>query len=244
MRRILLSVTAVCFVAGFIATPVASAQQSVNLWVGGFVPAPLDSRGENSGGRSNDVLVRDQDVFAFRFDRFTGPTFGGEYLVGLGNFFEAGAGLGYYQRTVPAIDRDFTDAAGNNVVADFKLRIVPFTATFRALPFGHDAPIQPYVGAGVGVFGWRYSETGDFVLANLQISRGEINTASGAAVGPVVLAGVRVPIGPMAPGFEVRWQNARGTLPITVPPTLGADFNGNVIDLGGFNYLFTFNIRF
>jgi hypothetical protein len=244
MRRLLLSVLAVCFVAGFIATPVASAQQSVNFWVGGFVPAPLDSRGENSGGTSNDVLVNDQNVFVYRFDRFTGPTFGGEYLVGLGHFFEAGAGLGYYQQTVPAFDRDFTDPNGNNIVANFKLRIVPFTATFRALPLGHDAPIQPYVGAGVGVYGWRYSETGDFVLANGFISRGEINTASGAAVGPVVLAGFRVPIGPTAPGFEIRWQHARGKLPVTVPPTPGADFNGSVIDLGGFNYLFTFNIRF
>jgi len=123
---------------------------------------------------------------------------------------------------------------------------VPFSATFRAIAFGHNAPIQPYVGAGVGVYGWRYSENGDFVLANGAISRGEVNTTSGSTVGPIVLGGVRFPIGAVAPGFEVRWQHAKGDLPTnnTLPPGNGNPFLGSVIDLGGFNYLFTFNIRF
>jgi hypothetical protein len=235
MRRILLSVTAVCFVAGFIATPVASAQQSVNLWVGGFAPIGIDSRD------INDVLVQDRQVFLYDFGHFTGPTFGGEWLVALGDHFEAGAGLGYYQRSTTAIDRDFVDPNGLNIAANFKLRIVPFSATFRAIAFGHDAPIQPYIGAGVGVYGWRYSESGDFVLANGAISRGEVNTASGSAVGPIVLGGVRFPIGAVAPGFEVRWQHAKGDLPGN---GTGNPFLGTVIDLGGFNYLFTFNVRF
>jgi len=235
MRRILLSVTAVCFVAGFITTPVASAQQSVNLWVGAFVPNALDTR------VGNDVLVQDQSVFLFDFGRLTGPTFGGEWLAALGNYFEAGAGVGFYQRSTGAIDRDFVDPNGFNIAANFKMRTVPFSATFRALPFGHDAPVQPYVGAGVGVHVWRYSETGDFVLADGTISRGEVNTATGTTVGPIVLGGIRFPIGRAAPGFEVRWQHAVGDLPAPGP---GHDFLGSQIDLGGFNYLFTFNIRF
>src|SRR5215471_2207814 len=219
MRRILLSVTAVCFVAGFITTPVASAQQSVNLWVGAFVPNGLDTR------VGNDVLVQDRSVFLFDFGRLTGPTVGGEWLAALGNYFEAGAGVGFYQRSTGAIDRDFVDPNGFNIAANFKMRTVPFSATFRALPFGHDAPVQPYVGAGVGIYAWRYSETGDFVLANGTISRGEVNTATGA----------------VAPGFEIRWQHAKGDLPGN---GTGNPFLGTVIDLGGFNYLFTFNVRF
>ena len=235
MRRILLSVTAVCFVAGFIATPAASAQQSVNLWVGGFAPTGIDAR------HSGDVLVADKSVFLYDFGRFTGATVGGEWLVALGDHFEAGAGLGYYQKTVPAIDCCFVDPSGFNVAANFKLRVVPFSATFRALAFGHNAPVQPYIGGGVGVYGWRYSEIGDFVLANGVISRGEVNTGSGSAVGPILLGGVRFPIGPTAPGFEIRWQHAHADLPGTGN---GDPFLGTDIDLGGFNYLFTFNIRF
>jgi Outer membrane protein beta-barrel domain len=244
MRRILLSVTAVCFVAGFIATPVASAQQSVNFWVGGFAPIGIDSRDRN------DVLVGDRNVFVYDFNHLTGATVGGEWIVALGDHFEAGAGLGYYQKSTTAIDRDFVDPNGFNIAANLKLRTVPFSATFRAIAFGHDAPVQPYIGAGVGIYGWKYSETGDFVLANGVISRGEVNTASGTAVGPIVLGGVRFPIGPTAPGFEIRWQKAKGELPGngTGDPFLGCTSSPQpcrpVIDLGGFNYLFTFNVRF
>jgi hypothetical protein len=53
-----------------------------------------------------------------------------------------------------------------------------------------------------------------------------------------VLGGVRVPIGPTAVGFEARYQSAKGSLPAN------QDFAGSKIDLGGMNYLFTFNIRF
>ena len=121
MRRWLLSVTrlsAVGAVVGFIATPAASAQQSLNLYLGGFVPTSLDARGTTTGGRSNDVLVRDLDFLDYRFGRFTGPTFGGEWLVGLGDKFDAGLGIGFYQRTVPAADAKFVAPNGNDVVAN------------------------------------------------------------------------------------------------------------------------------
>ena len=248
MRRLMLSLAAVSVVGAFFATPAASAQQSVNFFVGGFVPTPLDSRGDISGGLSNDVLVRDLTYFAFRFERFTGVTFGGEYLVNIGDFFDAGASIGYYQQTVPAVDANFVYPNGASIPADFKLRNAPFTATFRVLPLGHRAPVVPYFGGGVGVNFWRYSESGFFVdypadgsiprTANISDSALTF-VGSGTAVGPVVLGGVRVPIGPMAPGFEIRWQKAQGNLP--GPPVF---FPNRVIDLGGFNYLFTFNIRF
>jgi len=239
----LLSVTAVCLVAGFIATPGASAQQSVNFFLGGFVPTSADARGDASGGSTNDVLVSNQSFLAFRLDGFKGATVGGEYLAGLGNFFEAGAGVGFYQRTVPAVDINYVNPGGSNIAADLKLRIVPFNATFRVLPFGHNAPIVPYVGAGVAVYGWRYSETGQFVDYTPPVGRNPpifngTFVGSGTAVGPVILGGIRVPIGPVAPGFEVRYQGGKGTLPGD------QSFSATKIDLGGMNYLFTFNIRF
>jgi len=245
MRRFLLSLAAVSLVTGFLATPSASAQQTVNFFVGGFVPTPVDARGAISGGLSSDILARDRDFFSFRFDRLTGPTFGGEYLIGLGDFFDAGASVGFYQQTVPAVDRNYVDTlTGANIPADFKLRIVPFTATFRVLPLGHRSPIVPYFGGGVGVYGWRYSESGTFVDYTPPLSRNPRTfngtfVGSGSAVGPVVLGGIRVPVGPLAPGFEVRWQKGQADLP--GPPEFEP---GRTIDLGGLSYLFTFAIRF
>jgi hypothetical protein len=245
MRRLLLSVASVSVVAGFLATPSASAQQSVNFFLGGFVPTPLDARGTISGGVSNDVLAQDRSFFSFRFDDFKGPTFGGEYLVALGDFFDAGASVGFYQRTAPAIDRNYVDTAtGASIPAEFKLRIVPFTATVRFLPMGHHQGIEPYIGGGVAVFGYRYSESGTFVDYTPPLPRNPKTfdatfVGSGSAVGPVVVGGFRVPIGPMAPGFEVRWQKGQANLP--GPPEFEP---GRTIDLGGMNYLFTFAIRF
>ena len=242
MRRLLLSLASVSLVAGFFATPTASAQQSVNFFLGGFSPTPIDARGTGNG--RNDILVNDLSVFSYRFDRFKGVTFGGEYLAGLGDFFEAGAGIGYYQQTVPSFDINYQNQNGGGTInADLKLRIVPFTATFRVLPLGQHAPIVPYIGAGIGVFGWRYSESGDFVdyplngtlPKNPPIFNATFSS-SGVATGPVVLGGIRVPIGPAVPGFEIRWQSAKGNL--------NSDFAAPNIDLGGMSYLFTFAIRF
>jgi hypothetical protein len=245
MRRLLLSLAAVGLVAGFVSTPSASAQQSVNFFLGGFVPTPADARGDVSGGTTNDVLVQDQNFLIFRTDRFKGATVGGEYLVGLGDFFEAGAGIGYYQKTVSAIDANYTNTNGSDIAADLKLRIVPFSATFRFLPMGHHSFIEPYIGAGIGVFAYRYSESGQFVDYTPPIPRNPAifnatYAQSGTATGPVVLGGLRVPIGPAAPGFEIRWQSAKGDL--STDPVTG--FSAPKIDLGGVSYLFTFAIRF
>ena len=126
---------------------------------------------------------------------------------------------------------------GTEIEQTLKLRIVPFTATIRLLPFGNDQPIQPYIGAGVGVYGWRYSETGQFVDRQNNVFTGNF-VGSGAATGPTILGGVRVPTGPAGVGFEIRYQSAQGTLPTD------QGFAGTTIDLGGYNYLLTMNFRF
>ena len=53
MRRLLVSLSAVALISGFVAAPSASAQQSVNFYIGGFTPRALDARSDD------DVLVQD-----------------------------------------------------------------------------------------------------------------------------------------------------------------------------------------
>lgn len=231
-RRLLISCIAVGLFAGFIDTPTASAQQSVNFFVGAFVP-----RGFNARDR-NDVLLRN-DFLVFDMKDFRGATAGAEYLVGLGDFFDAGLGIGIYSRTVPTIYADFTHPGGAEIEQDLKLRVVPITATFRYLPIGHHDAIVPYIGGGVGIYRWNYTETGEFLDLDDNIFS-DTFAASGTAIGPVVLGGVRVPIGSRGSGlgFEVRYQGGKGDLPSN------QGFAGTKIDLGGFNYLFTVNVGF
>jgi hypothetical protein len=245
MRRLFISLSAftlVAIVAGFAAPPMASAQQSVNLYVGGFVPRSLDARSAANGQVSDDVLANDFNFLAFNIKDFNGPTLGGEWLVGLGNNFEAGLGVGFYSRTVPSVYLTQVNSNGTEIAQDLKLRVIPFTATVRFLPLGRHAPIQPYIGAGAGVMRFRYSETGQFVDTSANIFNGNF-VGSGTATGPVVLGGVRFPVGTVDLGFEARYQSAKGDL----PANQGFGFDVSTapkIDLGGFNYLFIVNIRF
>ena len=231
MRRLTTAVFVTCVVLGFVGTPVASAQQQLSFSVGGFSPRPVDARA------TGDVLVKDLDYLAFRVSDFSGPLFGAEYLAGLGDNFDAGIGVGFYQRTVPTVYNDFVNANGTEIEQDLKLRVVPFTATVRWLPMGHHNGVEPYIGAGVGVFNYRYSESGQFLATDKSIFRGTF-VGSGTATGPVILGGVRVPVGSWGVGGELRWQSAEGKLPAD------QDFSGSKIDLGGFSYTFTINVRF
>jgi hypothetical protein len=235
MRRIHRVVWCVGFLAvlgGFVVTPDAAAQQSVNVFVGGFLPRGADSRD------IDDVLVNDLDSYIFRIRDFRGATVGAEYLVGLGDFFDAGLGIGYYSRTAPSVSRDFVQPDGSEIEQRFRLRIAPISATFRYLPLGHSDAITPYIGAGVGIYMWKYTEAGDFVdPTTSEIFNGTFS-GSGTAVGPIILGGVRVPLGRVAIGGEIRYQRGIGDLPAT------EGFAGSKIDLGGINYLATINVRF
>src|SRR5581483_11668468 len=120
---------------------------------------------------------------------------------------EGGLGIGFYSRSVPTLYAFQTFQDGSDINNELKLRIVPFTATARFLPLGHHSGIVPYIGGGVGVFAWHYSESGQFVDANNNIFRNTY-TGSGSAAGPVILGGARLALGQIEPAFEVRWQSA------------------------------------
>lgn len=226
MRRLAMLVVMVA-----VMTPaIASAQQSVNFTIGGFVPRSIDSRD------SNDVLVNNLDFLAFNIKDFNGVTVGGEWLTALGDKFEAGLGVSYYQRSTPAVYLDFVNDNGSEIEQDLKLRVVPFTATVRFLPLGHHG-VEPYIGAGVGVFNWRYSESGQFLANDNSIFR-DTFASSGTTTGPVILGGIRVPVGAWGVGGEIRYQSAKGDL------ASDQDFSGSKIDLGGFTYNFMIHVRF
>lgn len=228
MRRLVL-VSVVALVLGVVATPIASAQQSFTFYIGGFTPRAEDARSRN------DVLVNNLDFLVFNLKDFNTATFGGEYLVGLGDKLEAGLGVGFQQRSVPSLYRDVVNANGSEIEQTLKLRVIPFSATVRFLPLGHGG-VQPYIGGGIGVFRWRYSETGEFVDGSV-IFR-DTFVGSGSATGPVILGGIRVPVGSWGIGGELRYQSAEGDLPAS------ENFAGPNIDLGGFTYTFSVNFGF
>ena len=209
-------------------------RQSIGFTAGGFFPKAEDSRVDG------DVLVADLNDLLFEIKDFHGGSFSGEWLFSLGKYVESGVGVGFYQRTVPSVYRGFVNTNGSEIAQDLKLRIVPISATVRFLPIGKGASVEPYVGGGIGIFNWHYSEVGEFVdSSDGSIFRAQYK-ADGTSVGPVLLAGIRVPFGDVWDvGGEVQYQHAHGDTNPSETALLG-----DKIDLGGIHALFTMHVRF
>jgi hypothetical protein len=221
-------VLAACCIA---ATPVvAAAQQTLNFSLGGFVPRGFDARVDD------DTLVENRNFLVFEMGDFTGGSVAGEWLVPVGEYFEAGAGIGFYRRTVPTVYEDFVDDDGTEIDQDLRLRLVPVSFTVRVLPLGQSNGVQPYFGAGLGIFNWRYSEDGEFVDFRDQSIFRERYVADGNATGPIAFGGIRFAADTFAVGGEIRYHAAEADLP--------NDFVGSRLDLGGWTYTFNIGVRF
>lgn len=237
------------FLAALASAAPASAQvvQSLQFGVGVFAPKGFDSRVDG------DVLVRDafgewlparpdlSDALAFEMADFRGAQTFGEWNVAFGNHIEVGAGIGYYKRSVPTVYYDLVDEQGRDIEQTLRLRITPVTGVVRFLPFGRAGSVQPYVGAGAGLFNYRYSESGRFVDPETLDIFADTFTATGWAPGGVVLGGLRLPL-----GGDVYGLSLEGRYQFAVGETGGIDagFLDEKIDLGGFGFNVGFLIRF
>jgi outer membrane protein W len=246
MKRIWLYASALALGAAAVALAPATAEAQItrvsrgdtNQAIG-FNIGYFGVRGEDAR-IADDVLLVDLDDLAFDVSDFNGGTLAAEYLVGIGDYLEAGVGAGFYRRTVPSVYRGLTFESGEEIEQDLRLRMIPVTATVRFLPAGRGGAVEPYVGAGIGFFNWRYSETGEFVDPFTDEIFRNRYVADGNAVGPVLLAGLRAPVGDVwTVGGELRYQRAEGDLNSSESGLLT-----DKIDLGGWSANFTFGFRF
>lgn len=226
----------------------AQVVHSLNIGAGLFMPRGFDSR------TNGDVLVADltqpevlpgtSGSLDFDIGDFRTASIFGEWNVAFGDRIEVGAGVAYMRRTVASRYLDLIHGerpARPEIEQDLKLRIVPVTGVVRFLPFGRAGSFQPYVGAGIGILNFRYSETGEFVDTTDFAIFEDRYVAKGTAVGPLLLGGMRMPIGGDIYGLTVEGRYQWGT-----GDTGGsnAGFLGDKIDLGGGSLNFGFLIRF
>jgi|SRR5688572_15864186 hypothetical protein len=209
----------------------AAAQQTLNFSLGYFAVRGEDARVDG------DVVNANRTFLAFDVSDFNSASVGAEWLVPLGEFLEAGAGISFTRRTVASVYSDFIDNDGTEIDQDLRLREVPIALTVRVLPLGQRNALQPYFGAGLGIVNWRYSETGEFIDFgnNREIFRDQF-VADGNATGPIVLGGLRYGGETFSAGGEIRYHSAEGDL--------DDRFAGSKIDLGGWTYNFTMGVRF
>jgi hypothetical protein len=214
---------------------VASAQdlgrQTVNFTLGYFTPLGPDARDDD------DVLNANSTFLYFDIDDFNSASVGGEWLFPLARHIEGGIGVSFSSQTVHSVYQDFVDPDGTEVDQDLSLRLVPLAFTVRLIPVSPRSPLQPYIGGGVGLISWRYSEIGEFIDfgAGRTIFDGRF-VKSGFDAGPIVLGGIRFAGDAFSTGFEIRYQWGNGDL--------DSDFAAPKIDLGGWTYNFTAGYRF
>jgi hypothetical protein len=239
-RRAIVGVSLI--VVGALSVPPAQAQdQAFGVTLGYFVLRSEDGRVAGDALNANrciDVTFECEPLL-FDVSDFNGGTIGADWLYGIGDYFEVGAGIGFQQRTVPSVYEFLEADDGSEIEQDLKLRMVPFTATVRFVPTGRRSSFQPYIGAGLGIIAWRYTETGSFVdVFTNDIFRASY-VDSGTELVPVILGGLRAPVGDaFSIGGEVRWQRGDAALSEDV------EFVGDRIDLGGVTYQAVFHFRF
>lgn len=222
------------------ATPAQAQDQGFSVSLGYFAPRGEDSRADGDVLNANRCIDTAFACEPLLFDvgDFGGATIGGEYLIGIGKYLEAGVGAGFYQRTVPSIYEFVTRPDGTEIEQDLKLRVVPITATLKLVPTGRDASFQPYIGAGIAALRWSYSETGEFVDAVDDSIFRDSFSAEGTEIAPVIFGGIRAPVGASVMlGGEVRYQKADAELPVD-------EFLGDRLDLGGLTFQANLTWRF
>ena len=217
---------------GMLAAPAAAQQQSLNFQIGSFKPLAEASRS------SNDVLIADYEYLSFDLRDLRGATVSGDWSFLVGENLEVAIGAGYYRRVIPSVWTDLTYDDGSDIQQEITMRIVPVTALVKFLPLGGHQAIQPYIGGGLNVYFWRYSETGDFVDLSDNSIYSDRYIGTGTAVGPVALGGIRARVSRSATiGVEGRYQWGEGKLP-------SGTFLTDRIDLGGVSVLGTLGYRF
>ena len=208
-----------------------SPRQTLNFSLGYFTPLGIDARSHD------DVLSTNTTFLLFDIDDFNGASVGGEWLVPLARHVEGGIGVSFSSQTVPSVYLDFVDPDGTEVDQDLRLRMVPLAFTVRLIPTGPRSIVQPYIGGGLGIINWRYSESGEFIdfgAGNVIFRDTFVKT--GSTAGPVVLGGIRFAGDTASGGFEIKYQKATGDL--------DENFAAPKIELGGWTYNFTVGVRF
>ena len=231
----------------------ASAQivQSVAFGAGFFQPRGFDRRvdGDTLVANLTQPVIPGYEPntgsLAFDIGDFRGMPLFGEWNLGINKHIEVSAGLSYFTNKVDSVYRDLVNGPAGNAEIEQELRLtmIPISGLVRFFPNGDPTRIQPYVGGGIAIIPFRYTETGDFVDVNtldLEIFNAKY-TAKGTAFGPVILGGVRFPLGGDVYGLTVegKYQFANGNT-----GGAAAGFLGDKIDLSGGTIQGGFLIRF
>lgn len=159
-------------------------------------------------------------------DDLENASVGLDYLLTLNRHFSLQFSGTFYGGDTTQSYRDFVDNFGDRIRHDTTLEIATGTVGVLIHPFGSEAAVSPYIGAGGGSYFWSLREEGDFIAPNDDIFFATLED-DGVAFGYYYLVGLEAPITRSLSIFgEGRWDQA--------DDELSDDFEGfGDIDLSG-----------
>jgi Outer membrane protein beta-barrel domain len=113
-----------------------------------------------------------------------------------GDHFSIGGSASYYKEDAVGLYRAFRNPDGTPLVRDFRLRMIPAEFNATAWPVGRHTAVVLFVGGGVGLYLWEYTEVGDRVINidTVPIILHDVNVSSdGRKFGFNVHGGIEIP---------------------------------------------------
>ena len=167
-----------------------------------------------------DVLNENRNFLAFDVDDFNGATVGGEWLVPLGEYFEAGAGVELLaaHRAVASTQTSSTTTAPRSS-RTCGCGIVPVAFTVRVLPLGQTSPRAAVLRRRARhlQLALQRDRASSSTSAAAARSSATSSSPSGNETGPVALGGIRFAGDTRErAAFEVRYHSADADLGTTV----------------------------
>jgi opacity protein-like surface antigen len=154
------------------------------IWAGGFQP---DAHGDYWDNKFRDFTGSKSDL--------RDVIVGGDFIIHLDRINAIMFSASYYSTTTTQGYRNFLDQNNNRIFHNTDYDIGSGTVAYVLFPAGTHTPVIPYLGAGVGIYGWRLREAGDFIdFSNNNAIFSTVNSDSGTAFGYFFLAGLEVPV--------------------------------------------------
>ncbi len=173
-----------------------------------------------------------EEDFTGDIDDLENVSFGLDYLLPFNRHFSLMfSGTGYAGDTTQSY-RGFVDNFGDRIRHDTTLAIASATVGVVVHPFGSDAPVSPYIGAGGGSYFWTLEEDGDFIDNNDDVFFATFED-DGVAFGYYYLVGLEAPITRSMSIFgEARWTQADDDLSDDFESFENIDLSGRTFLVG------------
>jgi opacity protein-like surface antigen len=173
-----------------------------------------------------------EEDFTGDIDDLENVSFGLDYLLPFNRHFSLMfSGTGYAGDTTQSY-RGFVDNFGDRIRHDTTLAIASATVGVLVHPFGSDAPVSPYIGAGGGSYFWTLEEDGDFIDNNDDVFFATFED-DGVAFGYYYLVGLEAPITRSMSIFgEARWTQADDDLSDDFESFENIDLSGRTFLVG------------